>query len=67
MASVRHPNVISYLGLCTEPACIVTEYCSKGSLTDVGPPRSPCLPEVAHLHVDMCTSKRNAEDPDDMF
>lgn len=35
MASVRHPNVISYLGLCTEPACIVTEYCSKGSLTDV--------------------------------
>ena len=39
MASVRHPNVISYLGLCTEPACIVTEYCSKGSLTDVRRPR----------------------------
>ncbi len=35
MASVRHPNVISYLGICTEPACIVTEYCAKGSLTDV--------------------------------
>lgn len=35
MASVRHPNVISYLGVCPEPACIVTEYCSKGSLTDV--------------------------------
>jgi serine/threonine protein kinase len=35
MASVRHPNVISYLGVCAEPACIVTEYCSKGSLTDV--------------------------------
>ena len=29
MASVRHPNVISYLGVCAEPACIVTEYCSK--------------------------------------
>ena len=40
MASVRHPNVISYLGLCTEPACIVTEYCSKGSLTDVRAPAS---------------------------
>ncbi len=38
MASVRHPNVISYLGICTEPACIVTEYCAKGSLTDVSHP-----------------------------
>jgi Protein tyrosine and serine/threonine kinase len=35
MAALRHPNVVMYLGICTEPACVVTEYCARGSLTDV--------------------------------
>jgi len=29
-----HPNVVQFLGICTNPIlCIVTEYCSKGSLS----------------------------------
>jgi len=35
MASLRHPNVVQFLGVCTFPPCIVTEYCDRGSLTDV--------------------------------
>jgi serine/threonine protein kinase len=32
---MRHPNVVMYLGLCCDPPCVVTEYCARGSLTDV--------------------------------
>ena len=35
MATVRHPNMVSYLGLCMHPPCIVTEYCAGGSLYNV--------------------------------
>ena len=35
MAALRHPNVVSFLGVCLEPPCIVTEFCARGSLTDV--------------------------------
>lgn len=35
MVSMRHPNVILFMGLCPEPPCVVTEYCSKGSLYDL--------------------------------
>lgn len=35
MASLRHPNVVMYLGICLEPPCVVTEYCARGSLSDV--------------------------------
>lgn len=35
MAQMRHPNVVLYLGLCLEPPCVVTEYCARGSLSDV--------------------------------
>lgn len=35
MASLRHPNVVQFLGVCTFPPCIMTEYCDRGSLTDV--------------------------------
>ena len=35
MAALRHPNVVGFLGVCLEPPCIVTEYCARGSLTDV--------------------------------
>lgn len=33
--AVRHPNLVSVLGMVHSPPCIVTEYCSRGSLTDV--------------------------------
>ncbi|KAL4436097.1 hypothetical protein ABPG77_005545 [Micractinium sp. CCAP 211/92] len=35
MANLRHPNIVTFMGVCTFPACIVSEYCAKGSLTDV--------------------------------
>ncbi len=35
MSALRHPNIVLYLGICPTPPCIVTEYCSRGSLTDV--------------------------------
>ena len=35
MAALRHPNVVGFLGVCLDPPCIVTEYCARGSLTDV--------------------------------
>lgn len=35
MAALRHPNVVSFLGVCLDPPCIVTEFCARGSLTDV--------------------------------
>jgi serine/threonine protein kinase len=43
MAALRHPNVVSFLGVCVSPPCVATEYCSRGSLTDVlrGAARSP--------------------------
>lgn len=35
MSSLRHPNVVMFMGLCLEPPCIVTEFCARGSLFDV--------------------------------
>lgn len=35
MAALRHPNVVGFLGVCMEPPCIITEYCARGSMTDV--------------------------------
>lgn len=35
MAALRHPNIVGFLGVCLSPPCIVTEYCARGSLTDV--------------------------------
>ena len=35
MAAIRHPNVAMLMGLCFNPMCIVTEFCARGSLTDV--------------------------------
>ena len=35
LASLRHPNVVNFMGVCHEPPCIVTEFCSRGSLTSV--------------------------------
>ena len=35
LASLRHPNVVNFFGICREPPCIVTEFCSRGSLSGV--------------------------------
>jgi hypothetical protein len=35
MATLRHPSIVMYLGVCLDPPCMVTEYCARGSLNDV--------------------------------
>ena len=35
MGAVRHPNIVLFMGLCLNPVCIVTEFCARGSLSDV--------------------------------
>ncbi|DBA75584.1 TPA: hypothetical protein ACH3X2_009138 [Trebouxia sp. C0005] len=35
MAAIRHPNVVMFMGLCLNPVCVVTEFCVRGSLSDV--------------------------------
>ncbi|KAK9807281.1 hypothetical protein WJX73_007482 [Symbiochloris irregularis] len=35
MASIRHPNVVLFMGVCLQPACLVTEWCSRGSVYDI--------------------------------
>lgn len=32
----RHPNIVNFIGICRNPPCIITEYCSRGSLAEVG-------------------------------
>ena len=34
MATLRHPNVVMFLGVCTEPPCVITEFCARGSMLD---------------------------------
>jgi serine/threonine protein kinase len=35
MASLRHPNIVQFMGVCSCPPAMITEFCGKGSLTDV--------------------------------
>ena len=35
MASLRHANVVLFMGLCPEPPLLVMEWCSRGSLFDL--------------------------------
>lgn len=37
LASIRHPNVVNFIGACHKPGqrCLVTEYCARGSLDQV--------------------------------
>ena len=35
MASIRHPNCCSFLGICVAPPAIVSEFCPRGSLCDI--------------------------------
>jgi hypothetical protein len=34
LAAIRHPNVLSFLGICTTPPALISEYCARGSLFD---------------------------------
>lgn len=34
-ASLQHPHVVQFLGLCTQPPALISEYCPRGSLYDV--------------------------------
>eukprot|EP00884_Botryococcus_braunii_P005423 jgi/Botrbrau1/14882/Bobra.0248s0001.1 len=35
LASLRHPNIVMFMGISFEPPCLVAEYCSRGSLSDL--------------------------------
>jgi hypothetical protein len=35
LATLRHPNVVLFMGVCLAPPAVVTEYCPLGSLYDV--------------------------------
>jgi hypothetical protein len=35
VAALRHPNVVLFLGYCAAPPCVMTEYCSRGSVYDL--------------------------------
>lgn len=35
MSVLRHPNIVMFLGACSNPPCMVTEYCARGSLLDI--------------------------------
>ena len=35
LASLRHPHVVNFMGICKAPPAIITELCSNGSLLDV--------------------------------
>ena len=34
MNGIQHPNIIAFIGLCSNPLCIVTDFASKGNLFD---------------------------------
>lgn len=35
LSKLSHPNVLRFIGFCSDPPCIVTEICDKGSLADI--------------------------------
>ena len=35
MAALRHPCIVSYIGACLDPPCLVMEYCQRGSVYGV--------------------------------
>lgn len=35
LSSLRHPNIVQFIGVCSEPACIISEFCQKGSVCDL--------------------------------
>ena len=53
MASLRHPNVVLFLGVCFQPPAMVTEFCARGSLLDILQKglRDAVCPDVFYLHL----------------
>ena len=35
LMSVRHPNIVLFMGMCLQPVCLITEWCSRGSLKKI--------------------------------
>lgn len=35
LSSLRHPNVVQFIGICSSPPCIISELCHHGSLADL--------------------------------
>ncbi len=35
MKTLRHPNILLFMGVCVKPVCLITEYCRNGNLFDV--------------------------------
>jgi serine/threonine protein kinase len=35
LASLRHPNIVQFIGVCSQPPCMVSEFVEKGSLSDL--------------------------------
>ena len=55
MAKMRHPNTVLFLGFCSEPPIVVTEYCSRGSLLEcLRQVRAAAQASVACLHPAAC-------------
>ena len=50
MCRLRHPNIMTFLGVCPLPPCVVTEYCEGGSLGDVLQKAKQSPPLAARLH-----------------
>eukprot|EP00164_Ancoracysta_twista_P002874 GFYU01003828.1.p1 GENE.GFYU01003828.1~~GFYU01003828.1.p1 ORF type:complete len:1602 (+),score=333.76 GFYU01003828.1:601-4806(+) len=55
LSRLSHPNVLQYIGAISKPACLVTEYCPRGSLHHIlhqGPPLSWEL--IVSMMADVC-------------
>ena len=35
LSSLRHPNIVQFMGICPSPPCIISELCQHGSLADL--------------------------------
>ena len=35
MVGLQNPNIVQFYGLCSDPPCMIMEYCSFGSLSDL--------------------------------
>eukprot|EP00884_Botryococcus_braunii_P006706 jgi/Botrbrau1/16036/Bobra.7_2s0010.1 len=34
-SSIRHPNVLLFMGICLDPPCLLMEWCARGTLSDL--------------------------------
>ncbi|KAI7839821.1 hypothetical protein COHA_006442 [Chlorella ohadii] len=63
MASLRHPNIVQFMGVCSCPPAMITEFCGKGSLTDVlkagrsSPAKAAQLPWTRRLNMALDAAK----------